>query len=244
MALDAPSIGPEKFEYRTWWQDPEQVENLVTLLEAKTTDDETKEEHWKYGTGRIYAWMFPKVRQEAVPRYGRAPTPTKDEFMTNVSLLRAGRLRLGRAVPKELQERFAAVAEARYADEDLHNAEREAEWTKAEKIIVAGLFVYCGFRFSDIARMLSDFDIRISGNSLAVRFEYLKKVEKFPYDTEVPLEENTARMKFFVDALQTKTGLSLEGLREFASQELQPRNLKKLDAFIERYRQLSAGGTE
>ena len=209
--------GNEAQTYRSWFHDPEQIENLVNLLEAKTVDDETGEQRWKYSFGHMYRWLFPYPNEDAVPPYTRAPVPAQSAFELAIRNL------------SNASERFKRTTrEAPHVD----------EWNTAERILATGLLNYCSLTFKDAVYILGRAGIQTTRVALSSAVNAWKREKQFPYNIEKPFGEDSHRMQFFVKVLETKTGLTLDELRELAFEDIAPNNLHRFDAFIKTYQTL------
>jgi len=229
--------GNEAYTYRSWFHDPEQIENLVNLLEAKTVDDETGEQRWKYSFGHMYRWLFPYPNEDAVPPYTRAPVPAQSAFELAIRNLSNGTMQFGPQTPDELRERFGFAASERFK-RTTREAPHVDEWNTAERILATGLLNYCSLTFKDAVYILGRAGIQTTRVALSSAVNAWKREKQFPYNIEKPFGEDSHRMQFFVKVLETKTGLTLDELRELAFEDIAPNNLHRFDAFIKTYQTL------
>jgi hypothetical protein len=240
MTIESGQPGPEK-KYRSWYQDPEQVEHLVMMLEEKMIDPKTGEERWKYGTGRVHEVLFPTKKTPWARKYTKAPTPFILSFQTSMARLQSGEVAFGKEIPPELAERFDRVIEARRGDRGMQNP-REA-WDNPRKLLLAGLVEYCGFTAKEAARLLTEkFAGTIyDGFSVATARSQWKKNREYPYEHDTVLREDAPKSIVFVEYLRIFMDMSLYDLRNHLKQrKSEKRGLERLNRFIESHERYHA----
>ena len=232
MSMEVPAPDAEKApKYERWYYDPEQVENLVTLLEAKTIDDKTGKERWKFGSGLAYSVMFPSKDTVWEAEYDNAPIPeTKNSFKVMISNLVAGRRKFGAAIPEDLSRRFKTIMLQREGKGVKQSHDREKYWSNDKRLLAAGLMDYCGLTNRDVR----DFFAAKLGHIIKADFVSSWRIEKsFPFQAERTLKLNTQLALYFPEMLRVTTGMSLSDLRGWVLQHNLPKHrVQEFDTFV------------
>ena len=238
MSGETPSNSPveaEQFRYRSWYHDPEQVENLVVMLEEQTSSPEDKSPPWKYGTGHAYRVMFIPLGESPETKYANAPIPTLGSFAATTSYLASGKYSFGPEVPSEVVERFLSVMKKRGGLGVSHWGERAAFWDDHKKLVVAGLVDYCRLTAEHAATILENkLGHEVKPQSIYTMLSDARTSKEFPYEHASVLPRNNPLAITFVGTLKAMTGMSLEDVRMWAEKNNPNKTrLEELDTFIE-----------
>ena len=251
MAIEDPFNNKEALVFRSWTDDPEQVENLVTLLEAKTqAAPEALAQQWKYGHEYLHDVMFPAVDSEWEPAYRRAFRPSLQSFRSAIATLTNGSRTFGK-IPPELVQRFHNVMAERAGnsisnrtpDERLERP--EGFWTRDKRLLAAGLTEYFNLTNEETARFFKEkfgADIRLSTiNSMRSKW---RRDAEFPYDKDRQLSQDDASLELFIKVLEYENSTLndvLDWLRENSVAPLADRRILRMEELIKERNEKAAG---
>ena len=242
----------EEFQYKSWKDDPELVDDLVNLLGTKTVQTASSDAKWKYSKIYLYRELFRTKETELERPYTRAPIPkTTESFETTLNLLGRRELNFGPGISQELQDRFHSVMGERRNVGALELGEHMSFWSRDKIILASGLMGYCGFSGNIVARLFSQFFQYPSekGSNIGSILTITRDKGVFPFEKGRGLKLNTPQVTFFVEELRLLTGMSLRELRDwfiFHAPDVDARysrtadSLKILDGFISAYEKSSA----
>lgn len=223
--------------YKSWFQDPKQVERLVLMLEERAVNQKTEEEGWKYSSGHAFRAMFPTDRMPYAVKYERAQTPASlDSFKVTLKHLEAGRNSFGMDVSMSLIQRFRYVMAERAGS---HAIEQETYWDRPHKLLAAGLIEYCGLTSGETQAIFKEKLGYAAGakSTISSDMKYWKKKKEFPYEKRNILVTNDPLAIAFVDYLSKIAGMTLQDVHALVKSnhdEMSVR-VKHIEHFIESY---------